>query len=474
MPNNSRNPRALKTIKLVFSDIDKLEYVYNNGFKLFGYSATSDDINKHKAVDSPRIVQCFKCFKFDHSSSNCNLRESKCSVCGEFHHYSECQRKDTPVCLNCGKGHHAASNVCKFRRDRIKKLIEDKKAKENSYNPNPNHQLVPPVPPPNYWNQNKQVHWPILPTKDESAIIHAQLITRWAIMTTDEDYEYRDRFIESANRACIANGYKPFIPPPDPPTNAFYYDKSGNDINIDNNDVISQHEHNSHTEAEEDNYLGEPGIPPSLPHYPHNYKQENKELHMPQLNYSLSSRHAQRNIQYYDQSPITPHQVQREVNNYDLSNNTQSTVSSPIPPNQERKEEEIINNNSTYDNSTIHSSVNSQNTACSVPQSNSSLMKENIEISFSSDSSLPILHIPDSKENPSNQLIDEDFDKIIDNLPNPRLHASKGKLCSNGNYDTHYALRSTSQGKGPNNANSQSNQNKGTNQGKTINQSKGK
>ncbi|KAL6266195.1 hypothetical protein P5V15_003055 [Pogonomyrmex californicus] len=51
------------------------------------------------------IMQCFKCFRFDHRKNNCKSKE-RCIVCGEKAH-GRCDRQDR--CRNCN-GEHKSTN----------------------------------------------------------------------------------------------------------------------------------------------------------------------------------------------------------------------------------------------------------------------------------------------------------------------------------------------------------------------------
>lgn len=53
------------------------------------------------------MIRCFKCWKFDHISSNC-VKNQICRICSENHHESEC-KSEVQKCINCIK------SVSKFK-----------------------------------------------------------------------------------------------------------------------------------------------------------------------------------------------------------------------------------------------------------------------------------------------------------------------------------------------------------------------
>lgn len=70
----------------------------------------------------PPLLQCFKCFKFNHSAKICNSKQ-KCSICAGDHLYKDCDNQNTFNCINCGGPHLAISRECPLK---IKKMLEKK------------------------------------------------------------------------------------------------------------------------------------------------------------------------------------------------------------------------------------------------------------------------------------------------------------------------------------------------------------
>lgn len=64
------------------------------------------------------LLQCFKCFKFNHGAKICKSTQN-CSICAEDHHYSECTNNSVMKCLNCGDSHLAISRDCPVKKRKI-------------------------------------------------------------------------------------------------------------------------------------------------------------------------------------------------------------------------------------------------------------------------------------------------------------------------------------------------------------------
>jgi hypothetical protein len=70
----------------------------------------------------PPLLQCFKCFKFNHSAKICNGRQ-RCSICSGDHFYKECDNPTALCCANCSGPHLAISKACPIK---LKKIMEKK------------------------------------------------------------------------------------------------------------------------------------------------------------------------------------------------------------------------------------------------------------------------------------------------------------------------------------------------------------
>lgn len=65
----------------------------------------------------PPLVQCYKCFKFNHSAKVCRGAQM-CSSCAGAHSYKECDSENL-ICINCGGSHLAISRDCPIKKNKI-------------------------------------------------------------------------------------------------------------------------------------------------------------------------------------------------------------------------------------------------------------------------------------------------------------------------------------------------------------------
>lgn len=65
------------------------------------------------------LLQCFKCFKFNHGAKICRSAQ-KCSICSNDHHYSQCESTASMKCVNCGGAHLAISRECPVKQEKLK------------------------------------------------------------------------------------------------------------------------------------------------------------------------------------------------------------------------------------------------------------------------------------------------------------------------------------------------------------------
>lgn len=75
----------------------------------------------------PPLLQCYKCFGFNHSSKICKHKQV-CSLCAEEHFYKDCPQSEAVKCKNCGGAHLAISRLCPVKA----KKIEDNRNKQMS------------------------------------------------------------------------------------------------------------------------------------------------------------------------------------------------------------------------------------------------------------------------------------------------------------------------------------------------------
>ena len=66
-----------------------------------------------------KVVQCFKCQRFGHTTEICTSKKSICRFCANDHITKDCKNKDKLKCANCGKNHKANSINCMNKQDKI-------------------------------------------------------------------------------------------------------------------------------------------------------------------------------------------------------------------------------------------------------------------------------------------------------------------------------------------------------------------
>ena len=69
---------------------------------------------------NPRVLQCFNCYRFGHTSRVCT-RDKICLVCSQPEH-GDCSRPK--VCANCKEAHHARDKNCKVFKKEQEALIK--------------------------------------------------------------------------------------------------------------------------------------------------------------------------------------------------------------------------------------------------------------------------------------------------------------------------------------------------------------
>ncbi|XP_048486505.1 uncharacterized protein LOC125490663 [Plutella xylostella] len=82
------------------------------------------------------LLQCFKCFKFNHGAKICKSAQ-RCSICAGDHHYLEC-KNEAVKCINCSGEHLAISRDCPIKQTKIHELKNKTYASAMKNNKNDN------------------------------------------------------------------------------------------------------------------------------------------------------------------------------------------------------------------------------------------------------------------------------------------------------------------------------------------------
>ena len=100
-------------LKIRFQTKNMADNTTNKGIKLFSQIIPSYNINIEEYLP---VLQCYKCYKFDHRSNQCKEQDNTCSKCAaKGHDYKSCQ-STTQKCVNCEGEHTAVSFKCPIKR----------------------------------------------------------------------------------------------------------------------------------------------------------------------------------------------------------------------------------------------------------------------------------------------------------------------------------------------------------------------
>ncbi|RVE45705.1 hypothetical protein evm_009613 [Chilo suppressalis] len=104
--------KVFKTVSLTFLSNVLPEHVFLDLFRF--------RVHEYNAP----LLQCYKCFKFNHGAKICKSIQI-CSICSEEHHYSQCPDNTVVKCVNCQGPHLSISRDCPIKKQRM----EEKKNK---------------------------------------------------------------------------------------------------------------------------------------------------------------------------------------------------------------------------------------------------------------------------------------------------------------------------------------------------------
>ena len=76
---------------------------------------------------TPKVVQCFKCLKFGHTSACCKSRHEYCSIYSqEGHNHKNCTNREIEKCKNCNGSHAAVSRYCPVKQEKLEEQCSRK------------------------------------------------------------------------------------------------------------------------------------------------------------------------------------------------------------------------------------------------------------------------------------------------------------------------------------------------------------
>lgn len=67
------------------------------------------------------LLQCFTCYKFNHSSGSCKVNQV-CSICAGSHNFKACTDQDNIKCVNCKGPHTAVAFACPVKAAKVAEI----------------------------------------------------------------------------------------------------------------------------------------------------------------------------------------------------------------------------------------------------------------------------------------------------------------------------------------------------------------
>ena len=117
-PHNS----SKTTLKIILQQNEHADYAMAQGIRL--RLVWIDLINITKQKDD-EIRQCFKCFKFEHYTNQCERPLPICSICSGDHHFKNCPNPTIKKCVNCSGDQIAIARGCPTRRKELAQQINN-------------------------------------------------------------------------------------------------------------------------------------------------------------------------------------------------------------------------------------------------------------------------------------------------------------------------------------------------------------
>ncbi|XP_052746195.1 uncharacterized protein LOC128199684 [Bicyclus anynana] len=140
--------KAFSSVSVTFLSTNLPDYVHLDLFqyKVYEYIAP--------------LLQCYKCFKFNHGARFCKSAQF-CSICAEEHRYTDCSENAVLKCINCSGPHLAISKDCPIKKQKM----------EDKFNKTSYAKVLQTQQTPNIFN-NYSTNFPSFPSKTPTVPIN--------------------------------------------------------------------------------------------------------------------------------------------------------------------------------------------------------------------------------------------------------------------------------------------------------------
>lgn len=121
--------KLLPSYQVSFTWNTNLSLVKKGIYSVGGHIISWEEYRRPKQY---RVLRCFKCQAYNHSSKNCSMQR-KCLKCAGTHEFGACQKKpeEPAKCANCSGAHPSNFKGCpayKSQQQKLKKLDQKKNA----------------------------------------------------------------------------------------------------------------------------------------------------------------------------------------------------------------------------------------------------------------------------------------------------------------------------------------------------------
>jgi len=118
--NKDYGTSLYRSLKITFATEEEALKILENGPTINKVAINPEYIKRDKFTP---VIQCFKCFSFDHFTKDCISKVKSCIVCSlpvtATHNFKNCTNKNKPTCINCQGPHIAIFQGCPKRKEII-------------------------------------------------------------------------------------------------------------------------------------------------------------------------------------------------------------------------------------------------------------------------------------------------------------------------------------------------------------------